>query len=142
MLVAGTILRSPAMAVDGERRQRVVHAWQEMRTRKLPGPTGTAYIDYLPEMASYQTHVLGYQCPSFAALQPGDVLARVPGGKFAVFSASGDNLGDVIADLWQHIWDMEDREKIVRAYTGDFECYPTRDTVEVYVALKTAPEKD
>jgi predicted transcriptional regulator YdeE len=134
-LVAGTVLRSPAMAIEGVRRQRVQQAWHEMLKRELPGPTGTAYIDYLPEMDSYQTHVLGYQCKTIDDLQPGDVLARVPGGTFALFTATGGNLGDVVAGLWQSIWEAEERGKITRTYTGDFEHYPKRDTVEVFVAI-------
>lgn len=135
-LVAGTVLRSPAMAIEGVRRTRVEQAWREMLQRSLPGPTGTAYIDYLPEMDSYQTHVLGYQCASIDDLQPGDVLARVPAGRFAVFTGTGDNLGDVVTSLWQAIWTAEERERIDRAYTGDFEHYPSRNTVEVFVAIK------
>ena len=123
------------MAIEGVRRVRVEHAWREMLTRKLPGPTGTAYVDFLPEMEAYQTHILGYQCKTIDDLQSGDILARVPAGKFAVFSASGANLGDVIAGLWTRIWETEERERIKRAYTGDFERYPTRDSVEVYVAI-------
>lgn len=134
-LVAGTVLRSPAMAIEGVRRVRVEQAWREMLTRQLPGPTGTAYIDFLPEMESYQTHILGYQCKTIDDLQPGDILARVPAGKYAVFTASGANLGDVIAGLWTRIWEAEERERIKRAYTGDFEQYPSRDSVEVYVAI-------
>ena len=134
-LVAGTVLRSPAMAIEGVRRIRVQQAWHEMLKRKLPGRTGTAYIDYLPEMDSYQTHVLGYQCSSIDDLEPGDVLARVPAGQFAVFTASGENLGDVVAGLWQSIWEAEERGKITRAYSGDFEHYPTRNTAEVFVAI-------
>ena len=139
-LVAGTVLRSPAMAIEGVRRLKVEQAWREMLKRELPGPTGTAYVDFLPEMESYQTHILGYQCQTIDDLRPGDILARIPAGRFALFTAAGANLGDVIAGLWTRIWEAEERERITRAYTGDFECYPSRDSVEVYVAIDAAKE--
>ena len=65
----------------------------------------------------------------------------MPAGRFAVFTASGDNLGNVIAALWQRIWEAEDRERIERAYSGDFEQYPSSTSVEVYVSITEESSK-
>ena len=134
-LVAGTVLRSPALAVEGARRQRVADVWKRTLQRDLPGPPATAYVDHVVELNSYLTHIIGYRCFSAADLAPGDVLARVPAGKFAHFQATGDDIGDTIAGLWRSVWDAEANGEIVRSYTGDFERYPSAESVEVFVAL-------
>ncbi|KZM69497.1 effector binding domain-containing protein [Nocardia terpenica] len=135
-LVAGTVLRSPALAVEGPRRLKVEEAWKRNLARSLPGPPATAYVDHAPEIGSYLTHIVGYRCESLAELLPGDVLARVPGGRYARFIRSGDNLGDTIVSVWRAVWDLEAAGALVRAYTGDFEHYPDSKTVEVFVSLK------
>lgn len=139
-LVAGTVLRSPALAVEGPRRAKVEEAWKQNLARSLPGPPATAYVDHAPEIGSYLTHIVGYRCRTLDDLQPGDVLARIPAGKFARFSRSGDNLGDVIAAIWRTVWDLEASGTLTRAYTGDYERYPDSRTVEVFVALDTGAE--
>ncbi|MFR9750396.1 GyrI-like domain-containing protein [Nocardia sp. 004] len=134
-LVAGTVLRSPALAVEGPRRAKAEEAWKRNRARRLPGPPTTAYVDHAPEINSYLTHIIGYRCHSLTDLLPGDVLARVPAGRFARFIASGDHIGDTIVSVWRAVWDAEASGRLVRAYTGDWEHYPDERTVEVFVAL-------
>lgn len=136
-LVAGTVLRSPALAVEGPRRERVVQTWQRTLARTLPGPPATAYVDHAPELNSYLTHIIGYRCDSMDNLEPGDVLARIPAGKFARFALTGESLADTIPAIWRGVWDAEAEGRLVRSYTGDFEHYPDRNTVEVFVALAT-----
>jgi predicted transcriptional regulator YdeE len=63
------------------------------------------------------------------------VLARVPAGRFARFTASGDDLGDTIVSIWRAVWDAEAAGRFVRSYSGDSEHYPDARTVEVFVAL-------
>ncbi|WP_024801547.1 GyrI-like domain-containing protein [Nocardia sp. BMG51109] len=135
-LVAGTVLRSPALAVEGPRRLKVEETWKRTLARKLPGPPATAYVDHAPEIGSYLTHIVGYHCATVDDLLAGDVLARVPAGRFARFIRSGDNLGDTIVSVWRAVWDLEAAGALVRSYTGDFEHYPDTKTVEVFVALK------
>ncbi|MFF0489008.1 GyrI-like domain-containing protein [Nocardia sp. NPDC003482] len=141
-LVAGTVLRSPALAVEGPRRLKVEEAWKHNLARTLPGPPATAYVDHAPEIGSYLTHIVGYRLDSPDDLPPGDVLARVPAGRFARFIRSGDNLGDTIVAVWRAVWDLEAAGAIVRAYTGDFEHYPDAHTVEVFVAVTEPSEGD
>lgn len=139
-LIAGTVLRSPALAVEGPRRAKVVEAWANLRARTLPGPVATGYVDFAPEINSYLTHIVGYECKTLADLQAGDVLGRIPAGRYARFVASGDNLGDTIVGLWRQVWDAEAAGEFVRAYTGDCEQYPDERTVEIFVSL--TEEKD
>ncbi|GAA5045876.1 GyrI-like domain-containing protein [Nocardia callitridis] len=134
-LVAGLVLRSPALAVEGPRRLKVEQAWKRNLARRLPGPPTSAYVDHAPEINSYLTHILGYRCTDLEDLLPGDVLARVPAGRFARFVASGDNRGDTIVHIWRSVWDAEAAGRLTRSYTGDWEHYPEQNTVEVFVAL-------
>lgn len=134
-LVAGTVLRSPALAVEGPRRSRVEEAWKRNLARELPGPPATAYTDHAPEIGSYLTHIVGYRCPDVDTLQPGDVLARIPAGRYARFVGHSDDLGDTVVSIWRTVWDLESTGALVRAYTGDYEQYPDVRTVEVFVAL-------
>lgn len=138
-LVAGMVLRSPALAVEGPRRAKVEQAWKRNLARPLPGPPASAFVDHAPEINSYLTHIVGYRCRSIDDLLPGDVLARISGGRFARFTLSGDNLGDVIVTVWRAIWDAEAAGTLTRAYTGDYERYPDARTVEVFVALADEP---
>lgn len=139
-LVAGTVLRSPALAVEGSRRLRVEQAWQRMLERKLPGPPATAYVDYAPELNSYLTHIAGYRLWQIDDLLPGDVLARIPGGLFARFRASGDLIAETVPALWRGIWDAEAEGLITRTYAGDFERYPDARTAEVFVSIVGEPQ--
>ncbi len=108
--------------------------------RDLPGPPATAYVDHAPEIGSYLTHIVGYECKTLDDLLPGDVLARVPAGTFARFVRTGDNLGDTVVSIWRTVWDLEATGQLTRAYTGDFEHYPDSRTVEIFVALDTSVE--
>jgi predicted transcriptional regulator YdeE len=135
-LIAGTVLRSPALAVEGPRRAKVVEAWQHLLARpSLPGPIATGYVDFATEINSYLTHIVGYECKTLADLAVGDVLARIPAGRYARFSATGENRGDTIVGLWRQIWDAEAAGEFERAYAGDYEQYPDDRTVEIFVSL-------
>ncbi|NEW38522.1 AraC family transcriptional regulator [Nocardia cyriacigeorgica] len=134
-LVAGTVLRSPALAVEGPRRTKVEEAWKRNLARALPGPPASAFVDHAPEINSYLTHIVGYKCRTLDDLLPGDVLARIPAGRFARFTLSGDDLGDTVVTVWRAIWDAEAAGRLERSYSGDFERYPDNQTVEVFVAL-------
>ncbi|CAM3043107.1 GyrI-like domain-containing protein [Skermania piniformis] len=135
ILVAGTVLRSPALAVEGPRRLKVTQAWERMFARTLPGPPATAYVDFAGELNSYMTHIVGYRCRTLGDLLPGDVLARLPAGRYAHFVCRGDELSVVVPELWRAVWDAEAEGRIVRGYTGDFERYPDVRTAEAFVAL-------
>lgn len=134
-LVAGMVLRSPALAVEGPRRTRVEEAWKRTLARSLPGHPASAFVDHAPEINSYLTHIIGYRCHSLDDLLPGDVLARIPAGRYARFILSGDDLGETIVTLWRAIWDAEAAGRLIRSYTGDYERYPDEHTVEVFVAM-------
>lgn len=38
--------------------------------------------------------------------------------------------------LWQHIWDLEEKNEIKRAYTVDYEHYKADGSVDVHIAIE------
>ncbi len=134
-LVAGKVLRSPALAIEGPRLVKVIETWNHMLARDLPGPPMAAYVDYALELDAYLTHIIGYHCRTLDDLQSGDVLVRIPAGRYARFVLSGDDLSDVGPRLWRSVWDAEAEGRIQRVYTGDVERYPDTHTIEAFVAV-------
>lgn len=62
---------------------------------------------------------------------------RVPGGKFAKFSVTG-NSQKVIGPLWETIWNTD----LDRTYIADYEIYhsdftdPNQQLIEIYIGIK------
>lgn len=134
-IIAGVVLRSPALALEEGNRGKLLSAWEHNLARTLPGTPATAYVDYAPDLNSYHTHIVGYRCRDLSQVEFGDVAARVPGGRFARFECSDDDIAVAIETVWRAVWDAEAEGAIVRSYTGDFERYPDTRTVAAYIAL-------
>jgi hypothetical protein len=79
VIIAGVVLRSPALALEEGNRAKVLSAWENNLARTLPGTPATAYIDYSPDLNSYHTHIVGYRCCNLSQVEFGDVAARLPG---------------------------------------------------------------
>ena len=141
MFVAGTVLRSPALALDGAPRRRLESVWKHHLENGLPGPPATAYADYDQDLKTYLTQIVGYRCRDLNDLAVGDAMVRLPGGTFASFTARNDDIGMAIESVWHQVWDAEAEGAIVRAYSGDFERYPDNCTVSVFVALAADPRE-
>lgn len=139
MFVAGTVLRSPALALDGARRARLESVWKHNLEHGLPGPPATAYADYDRDLQTYLTQIVGYRCRDLGDLGLGDVMVRLPGGTFANFTARNDDIAAAIESVWQQVWDAEAEGTIVRAYSGDYERYPDTHTVSVFVGIAAEP---
>ncbi|WP_068278858.1 GyrI-like domain-containing protein [Aldersonia kunmingensis] len=137
ILIAGTVLRAPALlATDTSRRDRLQSMWERtLGSDDLPGPPGAAYVDYDSDLDSYVTHVAGYRCRDLTDLRAGDVLARVPGGLFACFTAHHSDIAVAVGMVWQAVWDAEASGVITRSYTGDFERYPDATTAVGFTAI-------
>ncbi len=64
------------------------------------------------------------------------VAKSVPGAEYALFQATGNDLGALAFQTWQRVWDAG----LARAYTTDFEVWkPSPDgrmELEIYVAVK------
>ena len=60
----------------------------------------------------------------------------LPAGDYLVFSGEG-GMPQVVIDVWQDIWRYFSSDDCVhrRAYTADFECYTSENSVDVYIAV-------
>ncbi|WP_219703608.1 GyrI-like domain-containing protein [Marinomonas lutimaris] len=58
-------------------------------------------------------------------------------GEYLVFSGEGE-MPQVVIDVWGEIWRYFSSSDCVyyRAYTADFECYTSENSVDVYIAVK------
>lgn len=61
----------------------------------------------------------------------------LPAGEYLVFSGEGE-MPQVVIDVWQEIWRYFSGVDCIhqRAYTADFECYTSENSVDVYIAIK------
>ncbi|MBM7457828.1 GyrI-like domain-containing protein [Rhodococcus coprophilus] len=137
-LVAGLPVRSPRRALGKLRDPHLERAWSAVLKRDADGPLASTYTDHAEEIGSYYTQTVGYCCRTLDEVHPGYVVSRLPSGTYAKFSAVGSHFPDVFSELWRQIWAAESRGEIVRAFTGDFECYPHAYCIELYISIKTS----
>lgn len=78
--------------------------------------------------------VVGYPCADPADLATGDVLVRVPGGYFAMFTADG-LVEDPVEDVWLQAETAEKEGSIDRAFVAELEVVHPTKTVELFVSL-------
>ena len=136
-LVAGLPVRSPRRALGKLRDPHLERAWSAVLKQEADGPLASTYTDHAEEIGSYYTQTVGYCCRTLDEVHPGYVVSRLPSGTYAKFSAVGSHFPDVFSELWRQIWAAEARGQIVRAFTGDFECYPHAYCIELYISIKT-----
>ncbi len=136
-LVAGLPVRSPRRALGKLRDPHLERAWSAVLKGEAGGPLASTYTDHAEDIGSYYTQTVGYCCRTLDEVHPGYVVSRLPSGTYAKFSAVGSHFPDVFSELWRQIWAAESRGEIVRAFTGDFECYPHAYCIELYISIDT-----
>ena len=70
-------------------------------------------------------------------MRDGHVVARIPAGTYAKFSAVG-NFPRVLTTIWKDISHAEESRSFRRAYTGEFEVYPHAYKIEMFVPVDTS----
>jgi predicted transcriptional regulator YdeE len=133
--VAGLPVRSPKRALGELADGALDAAWSAVLHQDIGGPLASVYTDYQPDISTYGTQIVGYECDSLDAVTRGHFVARVPPGRYARFSAVGE-FPDVMTDLWTQIQYAEQHREIKRRYTGDFECYPHAYKIDLYLAVE------
>ena len=93
------------------------------------------YSGYSPDKTDYDVTV-GCEVDDTSPLPQDMVAAIIPAGRYAKFTALGDDV-DTVGKLWGEIWNMP----LDRAYTGDFEEYfpapgGSPREIHIYVALR------
>lgn len=132
--VAGLPVRSPKRALGKLRDLALEEAWSAVLKQELGGPLASIYTDFSEELDTYLTQIVGYRCSSLDEVTRGHIVARVPKGRYAKFSALG-YFPDVMQDLWSQIAYAEDHGQIKRTFAGDFECYPHAYKIDLYLSV-------
>lgn len=135
--VAGLPIRSPKRALGRLNDPGLDQAWSAVLKQDISGPLASIYTDFAPGIGSYNTQIVGYQCSSLGQVTRGHLVAKVPAGKYAKFSAVG-YFPEVMTRLWNQIDHAEDQGEITRTYTGDFEAYPHAYKIDMYLAIESS----
>jgi len=94
----------------------------------------------VPRVAAYigqhdhAVAVLGYEVGEMADMDDGDVLTKVPAGRYAKFVVS-DKPYDLLRTAWAQVRKAESTGTITRSHTAEVERYTGPTSVEVYVSL-------
>ncbi|MBY6706908.1 effector binding domain-containing protein [Rhodococcus sp. BP-241] len=133
--VAGLPVRSPKRALGSLYDTNLERAWSGILNQDIGEPLGSVYTDFVPAIGSYSTQIVGYRVAD-GDVRRGHIVARVPAGRYAKFSAVG-NFPQVLTTLWNEITHAEEMGSFTRAFTGEFEVYPHAYKIEMYVPVAT-----
>ena len=133
-LVAGLPVRSPQRALGELSDPRLDRAWTRVLHHEVGGPLASTYIDFAPDVESYYTQIVGYECATVDDATRGHVISRIPPGTYAKFSSRG-MFPDVMLRLWAQVSEAETNGDIERTYTGDLEAYPHAYAVDLYIPI-------
>jgi predicted transcriptional regulator YdeE len=144
MYVAGLAVRTknelemnPATAMIGP-------TWERLRQIANPNPPAAIYTDFESDNAGYYTLVAGFLRKSAADFKAGEVMTKLPAGKYAKFLAVGP-MPDAAINAWTQVWEAENSGSLKRAYASEIETYPdiaesmknpSQMKVAVYISIK------
>jgi predicted transcriptional regulator YdeE len=100
------------------------------------------YTEYASDHNGEYTYLVG--TPVTEGTQPPSGLVRtcVPAGRYAVFTTEKGPFAKVVPAAWQHIFTLEDRNRLQRSYTTDFEVYDQRaqdaqnGQLDIYIGIR------
>lgn len=99
------------------------------------GPPVGVYSAYDSDRNGPFQILAGREIPASARVSAPLKEVLVPTGSYLVFKSSGPLPGSVVAG-WQAVWaHFEKQGAVKRAYTCDFEIYPSDHEVEIWVAV-------
>ena len=121
--------------------------FQEGLLSKIPNKADqnivAVYTDYASDHNGEYTYILGARVKSDADVPAGMVAAKVPAGKFAVFTSEKGAAQKVVPELWMKINSLpQGAVGTNRQYKSDFEIYDERATdsqnlqMDVYIGIK------
>lgn len=129
-LVAGLTVPLAGREVTARDLDLVNFTWDRYLAREKNIPRVAAYIG----QHDHAVAVLGYQVESMAEMDPGDVLTRVPQGRYAKFVVT-DKPYDLLRTAWAQVRKAESAGTITRSHAAEIERYTGPTSVEVYVSL-------
>ncbi|WP_338769862.1 GyrI-like domain-containing protein [Nocardia vulneris] len=129
-LVAGLTVPLAGREVTARDLDLVNFTWDRYLAREKNVPRVAAYIG----QNDHAVAVLGYEISGMAEMDAGDVLTRVPQGRYAKFVVS-DKPYDLLRTAWAQVRKAESAGTITRSHTAELERYTGPTSVEVYVSL-------
>ncbi|MGH9408126.1 MAG: GyrI-like domain-containing protein [Vicinamibacterales bacterium] len=101
------------------------------------GPTMAVYSDYASDLNGPYRLLVGRELLVGAPDPQGVESVEIPAGPYLLFSFRGA-MPRVVMDGWRRVWThFEERRKLQRAYTADFEAYPEDGTgVDIWIAVR------
>ncbi|NEW38521.1 GyrI-like domain-containing protein [Nocardia cyriacigeorgica] len=129
-LVAGLTVPLAGREVAARDLDLVNFTWDRYLVREKNVPRVAAYIG----QNDHAVAVLGYEVASMDEMDAGDVVTRVPGGRFAKFVVS-DKPYDLLRTAWAQVRKAESAGTITRSHAAEIERYTGPTSVEVYVSL-------
>ncbi|MFF3221584.1 GyrI-like domain-containing protein [Nocardia suismassiliense] len=129
-LVAGLTVPLAGREVTARDLDLVNFTWDRYLAREKSVPRVAAYIG----QNDHAVAVLGYEVAEMDEMDEGDVLTRVPHGRYAKFVVS-DKPYDLLRTAWAQVRKAESAGTITRSHTAEIERYTGPTSVEVYVSL-------
>ncbi|WP_054815314.1 GyrI-like domain-containing protein [Nocardia arizonensis] len=129
-LVAGLTIPLSGREVAARDLDLVNFTWDRYLAREKNVPRVAAYIG----QNDHAVAVLGYGIEGMDELDAGDVLTRIPQGRYAKFVVS-DKPYDLLRTAWAQVAKAESAGIITRSHTAELERYTGPTSVEVYVSL-------
>lgn len=128
--VAGLAIPLAGREVSRKDLDLVNFTWDRYLSR---GKTGVRVAAYVAQDGR-STAVLGYEVKGLEEVEPGDVITRIPTGRYAKFTVSGQPY-DLTRTAWANVAKAEAEGLITRSHTLDLERFISADAVEVYVSV-------
>ena len=129
-LVAGLTVPLAGREVTARDLDLVNFTWDRYLAREKNVPRVAAYIG----QNDHAVAILGYEVAEMDDMDAGDVLTRVPTGRYAKFVVS-DKPYDLLRTAWAQVRKAESAGTITRSHTAEIERYTGPTSVEVYVSL-------
>ncbi|KAF0849388.1 GyrI-like domain-containing protein [Nocardia caishijiensis] len=129
-LIAGLTVPLAGREVTARDLDLVNFTWDRYLSREKPVTRTAAYIG----QNDHAVAVLGYEVADLDDVDEGDVLARIPAGRYAKFVVS-DKPYDLLRTAWAQVIKAENAGTITRSHTAELERYTGPTSVEVYVSL-------
>ncbi|MEV4237837.1 MULTISPECIES: GyrI-like domain-containing protein [unclassified Nocardia] len=129
-LVAGLTVPLAGREVTARDLDLVNFTWDRYLAREKNVPRVAAYIG----QNDHAVAILGYEIAEMDDMDAGDVLTRVPTGRYAKFVVS-DKPYDLLRTAWAQVRKAESAGTITRSHTAEIERYTGPTSVEVYVSL-------
>ncbi|AYF76052.1 AraC family transcriptional regulator [Nocardia yunnanensis] len=129
-LVGGLTIPLAGREVTARDLDLVNFTWDRYLAREKKAERVAAYIG----QHDHAVAVLGYQLSGLGDLDTGDVVTRIPAGRYAKFVVS-DKPYDLLRTAWAKVAKAENAGTITRSHTAEIERYTGPTSVEVYVSL-------